>query len=155
MALILASLALLIGLAAIAGNSVVAAILRSSRHGWLSGRVLLLTLPAGDGGAARTLPVDYRRDAVDPALVRVASDFGWWRALEAPRDSAGVPVALRIAGEPHTGTARIIGEHSEPERRLEGLKHLRPSTWRRAVARGSVLIEIRLDAPARQGAGRG
>jgi hypothetical protein len=145
MALILASLLLLGGLVAIAGNALVAAILRSERHAWLSDRVLLLSLPARAGRAGRTLAVDYRRDAADPALVRVASDFSWWRALEAPDEPAGVPVTLRIAGRTHTGRARIMGARSEPERRLAGLKQLRPGSWRRASAWGSVLIEIRLD----------
>jgi hypothetical protein len=143
-ALILASLALLAGLLAIAGNTLVAAILRSGRHAWLSDRILLLTLPARAGGA-RTLPVNYRRDATDRTLIRVASDFSWWRALEGWDERAGAPVALLIAGEPRSGLARIVGAQREPERRIEGLKQLRPATWRRAVARGSVLIEIRLD----------
>jgi hypothetical protein len=144
-ALLLASLALLTAALAIAGNSLVAAILRSGRSAWLGDRVLLLTLPAFAGGAARTLLVNYRRDPADPALIRVASDFSWWRALEAADDGAGAPVALLIAGEPRSGLARIVAERSEPERRIEGLKQLRPGSWRRAVARGSVLIEIRLD----------
>jgi hypothetical protein len=145
MAILLAVIAALVVLGALAGNAVVGTLLRSRQHAWLSGRVLLLTLPAPAGRAPRTIPVDYRIDADDPALVRVASDFSWWRALESPPDPAGAAVRLRIAGRERSGRARIVSERGEPERRLEGLKKLRPDTWRRAVASGAVLIEIRLD----------
>jgi len=144
-AILLAAVALLALLAGLAGNRGVAAILRSSHHAWLSGRTLLLTLPPHAGRPERTIPVDYRIDADDPALVRVGSDFGWWRALEAPVDSTGAAVRLRIAGRERSGRARIVSERVEPEPRLEGLKKLRPTTWRRAVESGAVLIEIRLD----------
>lgn len=145
MAIALTALALLVALAAFAGNAAVGALLRSRQHAWLSGRTLLLTLPPHAGKPERTLAVDYRIDADDPALVRVASDFGWWRALEAPGDGEGAPVRLLIAGREKHGRARIVSERDAPERRLEGLKKLRPRTWRRAVASGAVLIEIRLD----------
>jgi hypothetical protein len=145
MAILLASIVGLVILIGLAGNRVVDAVLRSRHHAWFSGRVLLLTLPAHAGRAARTLAVDYRIDADDPGLVRVASDFSWWRALESPVDPAGAPVRVRIAGRDYGGRARIVAERDDPARRLEGLKKLRPTTWRRAQSSGAVLIEIRLD----------
>jgi deazaflavin-dependent oxidoreductase (nitroreductase family) len=118
-------------------NAPVRWILRSPLHRVMSSQVLLLELTSRASGERYVIPVNYV--AQGEALL-VASDYAWWRDLEAePR----VRVELR-SGAPRSGAARLVQDEGQRER---GLRALRPASWERALGANVVLIEIAFDEP--------
>ena len=117
-----------------AANPFVSAVLRSERHGLLSGGVMLITMQRRDSPEMKTFPVDYLRE---DDMVYVGCDSGWWKHLE-----GGAEVRMLIQGTEFAGWATPIVD--DAERSLAGFRKLRPWTYKRAEWMGGVFIEIRI-----------
>lgn len=83
-------------------NSIVALVLRSPLHGFLSGNMLLLTYMGRKSNKAITLPISYVEDD-DRMLSLSLAKRTWWRNL-----GNGAPVTLRLRGKETQATARAI-----------------------------------------------
>lgn len=119
-------------------NPLVSTILRSERHALLSDRILLLTLRERHPPDMKTFPVNYLREA---DTVYIGCDSGWWKHLE-----GGAEVRLHIKGNDLGGWATpILGD---PDRIREGFKKLRPSTYKWALWRGAVFVEVQIQKGA-------
>lgn len=81
-------------------NPVVRALLRSPLHRLLSGRLMLLTFTGRKSGRRYTTPVSYMRFG---EIILSSTRSAWARNLQ-----GGVPVALLLRGEQHTGRADLI-----------------------------------------------
>lgn len=95
---------------------------------------MLITMTKRDTAEAITFPVDYRREG---DTVYVGSDSAWWTHLQ-----GGAEVRLVIQGTELVGWATPIVD--DPDRIREGLKKLRPWTYKRALWTGAVFVEIRI-----------
>jgi hypothetical protein len=86
------------------GNAVVLALLRSPAHRLLSGLVIELRYTGRRSGHGYVLPVQYAR-AGDRLILwpQDAQRTTWWRNFLTPQ-----PVAVRLAGELHRGTALTL-----------------------------------------------
>ena len=115
-------------------NPLVAALLNSENHALLSDRILLLTLRERDTAGMTTFPVNYLREA---DTVYLGCDSGWWKHLE-----GGAEVRMRINGKDLVGWATpVLGDS---DRSREGFKRLRPSTYKWALWRGAVFVEVQI-----------
>lgn len=89
-------------------NPLVAAILRSPFHWFLSFGLMLITVTGRRSGRRYTIPVGYQRHGeVLTVLVSEAAKKQWWRNFEAP-----AAVELRLKGRQRTGTAQVTAPDS-------------------------------------------
>ena len=109
-------------------------ILRSNRHGLLSGHIMLITMKKRETSDLLTFPVDYLRDGDS---VYVGSDSGWWKHLE-----GGAEVRMLIQGTELVGWATPIID--DPDRIKAGFNKLRPWTYKRALWSRAVFVEIHI-----------
>jgi deazaflavin-dependent oxidoreductase (nitroreductase family) len=86
------------------GNGLILAILRSRAHRLLSGIVIELGYTGRRSGREYALPVQYARDGQRLVVVpQRASSATWWRNFLTPR-----PVSVRLRGQVHDATARVV-----------------------------------------------
>lgn len=119
-------------------NPVVSTILRSEQHALLSDRMMLISLKERGTSQLLTFPVNYLREM---NTVYVGCDSGWWKHLE-----GGAEVRMRIEGSDLTGWATPILD--DPDRISTGFKKLRPSTYKWALWREAVFVEIQIQEAA-------
>lgn len=121
------------------GNRVVLAILRSCAHRLLSGHAVELRYQGRKSGREYSLPVQYAR--LDGRLVvrpQNPNQSRWWRNFRDPQ-----PVALRLAGRPRRGTARVV-ERGSPD--WQTAHRAYTTRWHgRAAASQGPLVVITLD----------
>lgn len=136
-------------------NNVMAALLRSSLHGMLSGSVLLLTYTGRKSGKSFDVPVNYLEHNGE-LLVVSFRDRTWWRNL---RGGAAVQLTLRGKQQPATGTA--VEDETQVAEGLAAMLAARPSSGRflgvtaqdpaerqaqlAAAAKSRVIVRLRLD----------
>jgi hypothetical protein len=119
-------------------NPLVAVLLSSENHALLSDRILLLTLRERDTAEMTTFPVNYLREA---DTVYLGCDSGWWKHLQ-----GGAEVRVRIKGKDLVGWATpVLGD---PDRSRKGFKRLRPSTYKWALWREAVFVEVHIQQGA-------
>lgn len=126
----------LVAIAAIltVAHLLVPTVLRSERHGLLSGHMMLITMKKQETTNLISFPVDYLREG---NTVYVGSDSTWWKHLE-----GGAEVRLLIQGTEYVGWAMPI--LNDPERVKAGFMKLRPWTYKRALWSGAVFVEIQI-----------
>ncbi|HEY0738318.1 MAG TPA: nitroreductase/quinone reductase family protein [Herpetosiphonaceae bacterium] len=83
-------------------NPLMAALLRSPLHGWLSHSMLLLSFHGRKSGKGYTLPLGYVQQH---DRIFVLTHSPWWKNLR-----GGAPVLMRLQGRNVGGTARIVEE---------------------------------------------
>ena len=139
-------------------NPLVAALLRSPLHSLMSRDTMLITFTGRKTGKSYTTPISYMRDG---DVVRCFTHSPWWKNLR-----GGVPVTVRVEGREQPGRAeavtgevdRIATQIAEFLTRvprdlpyydvtLDAAGRPNASQVREAAAAGTVMIEIRLDAP--------
>lgn len=118
------------------GNPAVLAVLRSPAHRLLSGMVIELRYTGRRSGRQYILPVQYARAGDRLVVVPQAADSKMcWRNFLTEQ-----PVTVRLAGQLHDGSARVVTRDDpgwEEGRRLYG------SRWRRLADRlTGPLVEI-------------
>ena len=74
---------------------------------WVGRDVALLGFTGRRTGQSYTIPVSYHRDG-DTVTVVTKKLRNWWRNFETP-----VGVELRLVGQMHSGTARIVSSDAE------------------------------------------
>ena len=113
-------------------------LLRSSRHGMVSDRYMLLTFTGRKTGRTFTTPITYQR-VDDRVFVVTSENFGWWKNL---RGGAEVEVLIRQQTYRGLATASL-----EPERIAEARNIVYPrlsEKQKQNFIPGKVAIEIRL-----------
>ena len=142
-------------------NPVVAAILRSPFHWFVSFGLMLITVTGRRTGRRYTIPVGYQRDAnLLTILVSEAPKKQWWRNFHDP-----APVEVRVKGKRLSGTAQLVDPGS-PEFNARAEETLRRLPWMGGVfgvdykkgerlnaaqlatlARNIAVVQVRLKAP--------
>ena len=100
-------------------NRIVAGLLRSPFHVFMSRTTLLLTVAGRRSGQSYTLPVRYLREG-NTLITTTYSPRKWWRNLQGE-----APVELYLAGHKVTGKARASTEPEEVEQGIRAiLQHM-------------------------------
>lgn len=119
-------------------NPFMSRLLRSSRHGMVSDRYMLLTFTGRKTGRIFTTPITYQR-VDDRVFVVTSENFGWWKNL---RGGAEVEVFIR-----HQSYRGLATASRDPERIAEARDAVYPrlsEKQKRDFIPGKVAVEIRL-----------
>lgn len=101
-------------------NPIVAAILRSPLHSWISGSVMLVNYTGRKSGKSYTLPVNYLRD--EDTLITISfRKRTWWRNL-----LNGGSLKLFLQGRVASGRPRILQTDEEVASALARTVRLAP-----------------------------
>jgi len=126
-------------------NPLVAAVLRSPFHWFLSFGLMLITVTGRRTGRRYTIPVGYQRhDDVLTVLVSEAPKKQWWRNFHDP-----TPVKVHVKGKTLSGTALLVPAGS-PEFKARAEETLRRLPWMGKVfgvehRRGKALDDEQVD----------
>lgn len=113
-------------------NPIVAAILRSPLHSWISGSVMLVNYTGRKSGKSYTLPVNYLRD--EDALITISfRKRTWWRNL-----LDGSSLKLLLQGRTVSGQPQVLRTDEEVVSALARVVRLAPQY--------AHFLKIRLDA---------
>ena len=105
-------------------NVLVAAILRSPFHWFLSSGLMLITVTGRRTGRSYTIPVGYQRhEHVLTILASEAPKKQWWRNFHDP-----APVEMRVKGKTLSGVAHLVAPTS-PEFAARAEETLRRLPW--------------------------
>lgn len=85
-------------------NPIVGAVLRSPLHGWMSGRLILLSFTGRKSGKQYTLPVGYQQEGERLYLFTHSS---WWKNLR-----GGAPVTVQLRGRKRRGAANVVEDET-------------------------------------------
>ncbi len=113
-------------------NPIVAAILRSPLHSWISGSVMLVNYTGRKSGKSYTLPVNYLRDS-DNLITLSSRERVWWRNL-----LDGGQVNLRLQGRVAAALPQVLRTDGEVASALAQVARLAPQYAR--------FLKIRLDS---------
>ena len=120
-------------------NPLVLRILRSSMHGLLSERLLIITVRGRKTGTLYHVPVEYRQE-LGEITIYSRQDRVWWRNLE-----GGADVNLHLRGFDVHAVGEAIEDRGTVIRSLQyGLRL--PPLQAVEAAKGKVLIKLRLSA---------
>jgi deazaflavin-dependent oxidoreductase (nitroreductase family) len=131
-------------------NPLVAAVLRSPVHWFLSSGLMLITVTGRRTGRRYTIPVGYQRHGdVLTILVSDAPKKQWWRNFRDP-----APVEVRLKGKPLSGTAHLLSPASA-EFKTQAEETLRRLPWMARVfgveyTKGQALSDAQLATLARK-----
>jgi deazaflavin-dependent oxidoreductase (nitroreductase family) len=101
-------------------NPIMAWLLRSPLHGFVSNSMMLITVAGRKSGKEYTVPVNYVRD--DNVLLATSyRRRTWWRNLR-----GGVAVTVRLAGQDHQGIAQVVEDDEGVAAHLLAYLHKAP-----------------------------
>jgi deazaflavin-dependent oxidoreductase (nitroreductase family) len=106
-------------------NPIMASLLRSPFHGWLSHNTMLITVRGRKTGRPVTTPVNYFRDGDELLMVSFRSRT-WWRNLRGHQ----APVQLLLAGVRREATALVFESEADVNRGLAEIVARFPSMAR-------------------------
>lgn len=119
-------------------NPLVSRLLRSRRHGILSGRLLLLEVTGRRSGRTFTFPVQYGRDGAAFVIVPgFAQRKRWWRNLLSP-----APVAYWWKGTRAAGIGRVVTDPNEKARSLAAYRQGRKREVKSLDPATAVVVRI-------------
>lgn len=106
-------------------NPIMASLLRSPLHGWISGNTMLISVRGRKTGRRLTTPVNYVRVG-DELLVVSFRSRTWWRNLR----GRPVTVELLVAGARHEAVAHVDESQADVMRGLAQIVAREPSLAR-------------------------
>lgn len=83
-------------------NPLMAGLLRSPLHGFLSRSLMLITITGRKSGQRYTTPVNYIRDG-ETLLVTSQADRTWWKNLR-----GGAPLSVHLEGRSLPGRGEVL-----------------------------------------------
>jgi hypothetical protein len=104
-------------------NPIIATLLRSPLHGFISSNIMLLTCTGRKSGKAITVPVSYVHEN-DALLVISRRNRSWWRNL-----MGGAPVTLRLCGRNVAGVGKAIVDEADVIKAFGAFITHVPSNW--------------------------